>query len=328
MKSILFTLDTSVVGPIRAGIPGAALQAKGYRVGIALFGTIGEKAYAEADVVCFVRPTYNAAAAIQFMRQWPNKRAFVNVDDHFEAIPKGHPGYDLIGPGNPERIGYLHAAIRACDRLLVSTPELAERYAGYHKPVEIVPNGWLSSNDVWQRKWPHRGVTIGWAGTATHTEDWNLIETPVRRILKEFPDTRLVIAGDERIYARFASTPEKQKLYLPGLEYSQYPWLIAHFDILLAPLADTYFNRAKSDIKLVDAGARGIPFIASRLEPYLHWPAGCGLLASTPAEWYDALKLLVTDPAQRGMMGYAGSLAAAGRDGLNTSQWEKLLEEA
>ncbi len=66
-------------------------------------------------------------------------------------------------------------------------------------------------------------------------------------------------------------------------------------DIALAPLEmGNLFCRAKSEIKFVEAGSLGIPFVASRIDPFMDaiTEGEDGLLAGNEAEWTEALSSL------------------------------------
>ena len=59
----------------------------------------------------------------------------------------------------------------------------------------------------------------------------------------------------------------------------------------LAPLEDTPFNRAKSDLKFLEYSALGLPTVASRVTPYLGIDAHGGVLAdnSDALRFYERL---------------------------------------
>src|SRR5439155_12656725 len=70
-------------------------------------------------------------------------------------------------------------------------------------------------------------------------------------------------------------------------------------DIGLAPLHDTPFNRAKSDIKYLEYSATGAATMASPLAPYetsVHEDRGMLIRDNTPDAWSAALGRLVDDP--------------------------------
>ncbi|GAG24208.1 unnamed protein product, partial [marine sediment metagenome] len=77
------------------------------------------------------------------------------------------------------------------------------------------------------------------------------------------------------------------------------------FDIAIAPLIETGFNQCKSDIKIKEYAALGVPVIATRMKPYsLSVKEGyTGFLATTGKEWFDSLELLIKNKDLREKLG-------------------------
>ena len=108
---------------------------------------------------------------------------------------------------------------------------------------------------------------------------------------------------------------------------SVYPAMFAFFDIFLAPLIDDVFNRAKSDLKLVDGGARGIPCIASPLPMYSDWAGGV-LFANSDSEWENQLLKLIDNRELREALGKEGRERAKTRtiDKIG-ERWEGVIQQ-
>jgi glycosyltransferase involved in cell wall biosynthesis len=73
-------------------------------------------------------------------------------------------------------------------------------------------------------------------------------------------------------------------------------------------LPDDLWSRGKCGLKILQYQAAGLPVIANPVgcQCEMIRPGETGLLASTPGEWVDAVKLLAGDPKLRGRMGTAG----------------------
>ena len=98
----------------------------------------------------------------------------------------------------------------------------------------------------------------------------------------------------------------------------------AGWDIGMAPLADTAFNRCKSAIKTLDYAALGLAVVASDVPAYrgslADGPGGM-LAANQPDAWYAALSRLVRDSElRRGLA--RGALAAFTAHGTLARQAE------
>jgi glycosyltransferase involved in cell wall biosynthesis len=79
---------------------------------------------------------------------------------------------------------------------------------------------------------------------------------------------------------------------------------VSRFDVSLAPLAPTTFNRSKSALRVIESYALGVPVIASDVEAYRGWvrPGMDGYLVRNAAEWREAMRALM-DPDLRLDMG-------------------------
>ena len=70
--------------------------------------------------------------------------------------------------------------------------------------------------------------------------------------------------------------------------------------LLSSPLADSKFNRCKSDLKVVEAGFTKTAIIASNVRPYkqsiIHGKTG--LLCNSPAEWKEAVSKMTLEQAE------------------------------
>jgi glycosyltransferase involved in cell wall biosynthesis len=198
-----------------------------------------------------------------------------DLDDDFWAIDPDHPGYKGVGPGNPLRLGLMEGAIHLADVMTVSTPVLAARLPDYgiQKTCYIVPNGWNTK----MRGWPlkprelQKQITVGWAGTMTHRKDFEKVLPQLVKLARKHPEINYRIMGDHMIFLELLKKLSERISFFSGVPYQFYPAAIREFDILIAPLLNTYFNRAKSDIKLVEAGASYIPWVASDIPFYAEW---------------------------------------------------------
>jgi hypothetical protein len=56
--------------------------------------------------------------------------------------------------------------------------------------------------------------------------------------------------------------------YIEALPVTEYGLLYDQFDIAIAPLVDNKFNRHKSNLKIIEAGMKGLPIFAQGIHPY------------------------------------------------------------
>jgi glycosyltransferase involved in cell wall biosynthesis len=170
--------------------------------------------------------------------------------------------------------------------------------------VKVLPN--MLPADGWDYPQPRvqreDKVVLGWAGSTSHGGDFRVIDGVVQQLLDRYPHVELVIAGG----------PPEQELaaherirYLEPTDIQHYPTLLEHFDVGLIPLADTAFNKSKSDLKFVEYGMLGIPSVASKLEPYERTVKNGenGFLATSPKDWLKYVTRFIEDVELRRTLG-------------------------
>lgn len=142
-------------------------------------------------------------------------------------------------------------------------------------------------------------------GTMTHDADFAMVESALARlkaVYGEFVSIDLLgISGKPTL-------PEwVNRVSMPIHAASGYPgfvnWITQqHWDVGIAPLADTTFNRCKSALKALDYAAMGLPILASDQPAYRSSPAdgpGGWLVPDNPDAWFVALARLVRDHTLR-----------------------------
>lgn len=164
-------------------------------------------------------------------------------------------------------------------------------------------------------------IVLGWIGLGPdHCPDLALL-VPVARILadRQIPVSLMIVGtlGDPRISALFASVCIPVE-FVPDLDWTD-PSLVcdalSSFDIGLAPLRDTPWNRGKGAFKIIQYMASGIPTVASPVGENAYAVEGgvTGFLADTPEAFADAVCRLVASPNLRRSFGNAGQRAVRAR---------------
>lgn len=269
----------------------------------------------EADLVVSQRAS--SYEGLGLWRRWgssPERRTvYENDDDVFSITRENSAAYQTYAEGGEIReatLRYLHTA----NLVTTTTPHLGDRFRELGaRTVEVLPNyvpGWVLDLP---RDTSGRRLRIGWAGGASHARDIHMATGAVRRFMKRFPGWDLYIGGvDYR--DRFRAPPERS-YFTQWVHVTDEPRLYYRtidFDIGLCPLLSTQFSRSKSWVKALEYFSRGIPVVASDVEPYRRFieHGVDGFLAKTEHEWLKYLSLLASDEGLRLKMGEAAKAKA------------------
>jgi GT2 family glycosyltransferase/glycosyltransferase involved in cell wall biosynthesis len=250
-----------------------------------------------------------------------------DLDDDLRHIPREHPDAVLLRP----RARLVSRMIRGAGAVWVSTQALAETLVELHDDIRVVANG------LDERLWaavprpapPRQGpVRILFMGTATHDADFAIVEPALARIKAIFGEHVAVdLLG---VSSRGGLPYWVNRLGMPVNANASYPgfvnWITQqHWDIGIAPLADTGFNRCKSSLKALDYGAIGLPVLASDRDAYrgsLADGPGGWLLPDDESAWFVALGRLMRDADLRRRLA-EGAHAAFARETLAAQAGER-----
>jgi len=210
-------------------------------------------------------------------------------------------------------------ALRAADYALASTAPLAAHMAPFTtKGRAFVHRNGLDLHTVplleAPRKQSNSAPMIFYGtGTKAHNADFDdLVAPALARILAEFPEWKLIIAG----YLTLPPCLCKYKDRTVQVGFIQnvdtYLNILGEAEINIAVLHQNEVNDSKSELKWFEAGAHGIPSVVSPTKNYLDvtQPGHDVLVANTPEDWYQELKRLVIDPEFRKTVGENARSAA------------------
>lgn len=252
----------------------------------------------------------------------------VDLDNNFEQMPVSHPIYAVAGLGTQARYKAFNTAMVLADLITVNSEALAKSLGSKEFNVRVIPDGWMSENHFWHDSNNQRStINLGWISKTGQLEDLALIRRVVTRIIREFSNTQILVIGDSQAYRLFESIPENRRNYLPLLSSQEYPYQLGQVDILLVPLRNDPYHQSISDKMLVEASAKGIPWIASPNLAFIRWQAG-GLIANTQEEWYVYLRQMVMNADIRQNFTQAGRIAAKSRDASRVGEhWLQAVQD-
>ncbi|MDG2305936.1 MAG: glycosyltransferase [Candidatus Binatia bacterium] len=245
------------------------------------------------------------------------------ADDLADAPALQHPDPQVVDGYRQSVEGHARC-LDAADGFLGSTPELADGARDLGHPSYCLANG-LSDHLLGLRSPVARGaadgpVRIGYAsGTDTHDADLAMVAPALADVLGRFPQTVLALGGP-------VATPtvlepfEGQIERWPFVPWNELPARLATLDVNLAPLDTSRpFNLGKSEVKLLEAAAVGVPTLASDAPAFVRGSRGgrVAVLCKDETEWRDGLARLVSEPALRQSLGDSARRDVRRRYGAN-----------
>jgi glycosyltransferase involved in cell wall biosynthesis len=219
------------------------------------------------------------------------------------------------------------ATVRAADAVVAGNAFLAEQAAQWAEPerVCVIPT---CVDPARYRLAEHvragQGVKLAWIGSSSSLKALEAARPLLERLGQDVPGLRLKVICD-----RF---PSLSDLPVDACRWSQAGEAAAltAADIGISWLPNDLWSRGKCGLKVLQYMAAGLPVVANpvgvQAEMVRHGETG--FLATTPAQWSQAVARLARDPALRGRLGQAGrrlverqfSRTVGGR------QWVHLLE--
>jgi glycosyltransferase involved in cell wall biosynthesis len=198
--------------------------------------------------------------------------------------------------------------------LVTTTNEyLANIIGNYNKRVEILPNGidfeqpqFHVDEKVKELKTPDM-VHIGWSGSASHQQDVELLEVPLYELLKdESLKYRIILSGwvegdlmwkhYEKIFTSNYQIGVDNYARINSMDVNTYASAYDAMDIGLIPIRNTPFNSCKSNLKMLEMGAKKLAVIASDESAYQNIGINMkNCLMTDKKSWYRNIKHLIQD---------------------------------
>jgi hypothetical protein len=168
-------------------------------------------------------------------------------------------------------------------------------------------------------------VTVGWVAADEHAYDLEQLRVreALERLLARHAHVRVAAIGIA------LGLPADRCQHLRRVHYFDLAGHVAAWDVGIAPLADIPFNRARSDVKLKEYAAVGVPWLASPIGPYAGLGEKQGGRLVTDDRWYEELERLVTDERARRKLAKRGlKWGASKRVQTALPAWEAVVETA
>jgi glycosyltransferase involved in cell wall biosynthesis len=251
-------------------------------------------------------------------------------DDDVTQLPKGAPAYnEFAGVNGVRRLQVRAKLFELVDLVTTPSATLGRSYLkGGARDVCVIENYVIDEFAVMDER--RDGIWIGWVAGLEHRVD--LPHIPVTAALRRLLDARAdvhVMTIGVRLplsHPRYEHAPEIQPMEL--LRH------ISTFDVGIAPLSTkVVMNYSRSNVKLKEYAAVGVPWLASPIGPYKDLGENEGGRLVPDDHWYEELDAMVSRPEEREKL--AEQAARWGEDQLlsrNADWWEgefeALIEES
>jgi SAM-dependent methyltransferase len=198
-----------------------------------------------------------------------------------------HPDhFDMMRQGGALTFTGVHA-------LQTSTTAMAEVLRRYNPEIAVFPNAVVSLPDI--RNFTDPGAITMFFGALNRGRDWQRFMPAINAVASKAGDRlKFRIVHDQ---AFFDALETPHKTFTPTCDYETYMTLLSQSEISFMPLADTPFNRAKSDLKFIEAASYRVCALASTVVYGNSIEDGrTGLLFRDPVEFEARLLRLVAMP--------------------------------
>ncbi len=237
---------------------------------------------------------------------------------------------DLSSP-NKMRTQQVHAQLvemlQLAHVVTTTSPVLAEQYREWGAAEARVIENYLPDYYAAERR-PRaggEGLTIGWTAAGEHAHDLRALglRATLERLLARHPQLHVVSAG-----VQLGLTKDRYT-YTEVVQYQDLAQYVGTFDVGIAPIADVPFNRAKSNVKVKEYAAMGVPWLASPIGPYAGLGEKQGGRLVPDDGWDEALERLVGDERARRKLAKRGVKWANGeRLRRNLDHWDAAMRRA
>jgi len=250
-----------------------------------------------------------------------------DLDDCFHqinSVNKSYDYYNLESNIGQTGLSLLSDNISKSDHVFYSTRELMSFYLPLNFNQSLLPNyldldfryknveavDWRKFAKEQNCDFDDNTLIIGFFGSESHAEDLDSLEYVLPLILTKKNVLLAVCSGRDLIIhsvLKYCQIPYNKFFFYDFDNVKEYPKYVKSFDIGIAPLINNIFNRCKTPLKLMEYGALGIPYIASKVAPYQRYHLESdgvgGFICNSNVEWIDALSKLIDDKQLRRSMG-------------------------
>ena len=289
----------------------------------------------DCDILIYNKFTYIPVERLKDL-QSKGMKIVVDIDDYW-YLPVTHINYRAWQEtGHSKKI---EEHIIMADLVICTSMLLQDKVRSLNKNTTVIPNTLPFGREKYlPLPIPHEKMTFMYMGGSTHLPDVELLRGKFKRIGSDpfiKGNAEFVLAGYNKSQQKQFYTPADMKADNNNYVISDAPWgnydkmdtifsytgshrtlptanlddylnYYDQADVALVPLVDSHWNSYKSTLKIVEAGAKGVPVICSKVEPYYpELKTYPGIMWVTDNNWLEHIKWCIQNPVKAIDMGRA-----------------------
>ena len=248
-----------------------------------------------------------------------NKKIIMDLDDAIWYVSPDNIVHDKLQELNADFI--LTCILNDVDGVVTTNRYLrniiADKTTKSHENIKVMENTIDLDHYTHRSKAKDTGlITLMHYGSTSHFNDLldkNFVEG-VDMVMRQYPNVQFKTVGSfiaelkNKWSYRYINDFGDVDIY--KWIHDKFPSFMDEADIMVVPLIDNKYNRAKSDIKYLEIASAGKPGVFSNTRPYsdtiIHGENG--YLAESSQDWYTSLCELIESKEKReavGMKAYA-----------------------
>lgn len=277
----------------------------------------------DGDVLLYSKFIWTGIDQLKALKE-KGVKIVVDVDDSWD-LPVSHPFYNIWQQrGSAQKVV---DNIKIADLVMCTTLKLQEKIRQYNKNTVVIPNALPFGYDNYKpNPVPHEKMTFIYVGGSTHLPDIEMLRGKFKKMGGEpfiRNNAEFVLAGYEptiipRYYSKedfdnkkptmvqvrdvwdkmssiFAETGTHR--VLPSADLETYIDYYDQADVALIPLCNTEWNNHKSELKIIEAGCKGIPVICSKVLPYSNLYGREGIMwVENQDDWIKHIRYCIKNP--------------------------------
>ena len=312
-------------GFYRGIAPMMALELRGHRIVTLPWGRpFAAAALDGIDLVHVHRDTSESTLRLVQAARQRGAAVVWDNDDDMGAIPRGTVSYQKLGGARWERRRIeMRGSSPSRPRVRPECPPGDGSPTTAPRATAVIEN-YPPDQFLRVPARSHRGVVVGWIAGKEHSYDADQLglHATVDRLLADLPELEVHTFG-----ARLGRHPER-RVHTPVVPLLELTEAATAFDLGIAPIADCGMNRARSNIKLKEYAAAGLPWLASPIGPYAELGERQGGRLVADDRWYEEIRRLVEHARERRKLAKRARKWVEGETlERNVQRWEVLFSE-